>query len=79
MIEEFYRGKAYADSKGFRLYLGLEVTLMQPHYADWLLYGITEEFLRSFGVKSLEELPELSAVQIEEFKEQAEAEVALDV
>ena len=47
VIEEFYRGKAYADSKGFRLYLGLEVTLMQPHYADWLLYGITEEFLRS--------------------------------
>ena len=44
-----------------------------------LLFGTTEEFLRSFGVKSLEELPELSAVQIEEFKEQAEAEVALDV
>lgn len=40
-----------------------------------LLFGTTEEFLRSFGVKSLEELPELSAVQIEEFKEQAEAEV----
>lgn len=39
-----------------------------------LLFGTTEEFLRSFGVKSLEELPELSAVQIEEFKQQAEAE-----
>lgn len=40
-----------------------------------LLFGTTEEFLRSFGVKSLEELPELSAVQIEEFKIQAEQEV----
>ena len=43
------------------------------------LFGTTEEFLRSFGVKSLEELPELSAVQIEEFKQQAEAEVDGDV
>ena len=40
-----------------------------------LLFGTTEEFLRSFGVKSLEELPGLSAVQIEEFKIQAEQEV----
>ncbi|WP_286080362.1 SMC-Scp complex subunit ScpB [Parablautia intestinalis] len=46
-----------------------------------LLFGTTEEFLRSFGVKSLEELPELSAVQIEEFKVQAqqEADVQLDI
>lgn len=46
-----------------------------------LLFGTTEEFLRSFGVKSLEELPELSAVQIEEFKAQAqqEADVQLDI
>lgn len=44
-----------------------------------LLFGTTEEFLRSFGVKSLEELPELSAVQIEEFKEQAEQEISLSV
>ncbi len=41
-----------------------------------LLFGTTEEFLRSFGVKSLEELPELSAVQIEEFKMQAEQEAS---
>lgn len=47
VIQEFLRGKAYADTKGFRFYLGLEVTLMKPHYADWLLYGVTEEFLRS--------------------------------
>lgn len=42
-----------------------------------LLFGTTEQFLRSFGVKSLEDLPELSTVQIEEFKQQAEAEVQL--
>lgn len=46
VIEDFARGKAYADKKGFRFYLGLEVTLNLPHYADWLLYGVTEEFLR---------------------------------
>lgn len=46
-----------------------------------LLFGTTEEFLRSFGVKSLDDLPELNAVQMEEFKQQAEAEVqlALDI
>jgi segregation and condensation protein B len=40
-----------------------------------LLFGTTEQFLRSFGVKSLEELPEVSNVQIEEFKQQAEEEI----
>ena len=44
-----------------------------------LFFGTTEEFLRSFGVKSLEELPELSAVQIEEFKQQAESEVEMQL
>ena len=44
-----------------------------------LLFGTTEEFLRSFGVKSLEELPELNAVQAEEFKQQAEQEVKLQL
>lgn len=43
-----------------------------------LLFGTTEQFLRSFGVKSLEELPELSALQVEEFKQQAEEEAALE-
>lgn len=40
-----------------------------------ILFGTTEQFLRSFGVKSLDQLPELSQVQKEEFREQAEAEV----
>ena len=44
-----------------------------------LLVGTTEEFLRSFGVKSLEELPELSTVQIEEFKVQAEQEASVQL
>lgn len=39
-----------------------------------MLFGTTEQFLRSFGVKSLEELPEINPMQIEEFKEEAEAE-----
>lgn len=39
-----------------------------------ILFGTTEQFLRSFGVKSLSDLPELNPVQVEEFREQAEAE-----
>ena len=42
-----------------------------------LLFGTTEQFLRSFGVKSLEELPELNPDRMAEFKEQAEQEVQL--
>jgi segregation and condensation protein B len=42
-----------------------------------ILFGTTEQFLRSFGVKSLDELPEISASLVEEFKEQAEAEVQI--
>ncbi len=42
-----------------------------------LLFGTTEQFLRCFGVRSLEELPELSAMQVEEFKQQAEAEAGV--
>ncbi|MCM1543255.1 MAG: SMC-Scp complex subunit ScpB [Blautia sp.] len=44
-----------------------------------LLFGTTEQFLRCFGVASLEELPELNPVQVEEFKQQAEAEVQLQL
>lgn len=42
-----------------------------------LLFGTTEQFLRCFGVKSLDELPELSTLQVEEFKQQAEAEAGM--
>ena len=40
-----------------------------------ILFGTTEQFLRSFGVKNLTELPSINTVQVEEFKEDAEAEV----
>ena len=48
-IEEFNQGKEYADKKGFRFYLGIEVSVAwkEPNYADFLLYGVTENFLRS--------------------------------
>lgn len=42
-----------------------------------LLFGTTEQFLRCFGVRSLDELPELSTMQVEEFKQQAEAEAGM--
>jgi segregation and condensation protein B len=40
-----------------------------------LLFGTTEEFLRTFGVKSLGELPVANTDQIEDFKKQAEEEI----
>ena len=40
-----------------------------------LLFGTTEDFLRSFGVTSTEELPRMSPEQIEDFKEEAEEEI----
>ena len=36
-----------------------------------LLFGTTEEFLRCFGVHSIDDLPVLSPVQVEEFKQEA--------
>lgn len=42
-----------------------------------LLFGTTEQFLRTFGVSSLEDLPELTPVEVEEFREQAEQEATL--
>lgn len=42
-----------------------------------LLFGTTEEFLRRFSVQSLEELPTLDPVQMEQFKEEAEDEAQL--
>lgn len=42
-----------------------------------LLFGTTEEFLRSFGVQSVDELPVPNAVQVEEFKQEAEAEMQM--
>ena len=40
-----------------------------------LLFGTTEEFLRTFGVRSIDELPTIKPDQLAEFKEQAEREM----
>lgn len=42
-----------------------------------ILFGTTEEFLRSFGVQAIEELPMLDPVQLEDFKAEAEEEIQL--
>ncbi len=42
-----------------------------------ILFGTTEEFLRHFGVQSLEDLPSVSPVQMEDFKAEAEAEIQM--
>ena len=42
-----------------------------------MLFGTTEDFLRSFGVASIDELPMLNPVQVEEFKQQAEEEIEM--
>lgn len=44
-----------------------------------LLFGTTEQFLRCFGVTSLDELPNISPERLEEFKEEAAKEVQLDL
>lgn len=42
-----------------------------------LLFGTTEEFLRTFGVPSIEELPILNQDQLENFKREAEEEMQM--
>ena len=42
-----------------------------------LLFGTTEEFLRHFGVQSLEDLPVINPMQVEDFKSEAEEEIQM--
>ena len=42
-----------------------------------LLFGTTEDFLRKFGVQSIEDLPEITSDKYEDFKAEAEEEVQL--
>ena len=42
-----------------------------------LLFGTTEQFLRSFGVKSIDELPIIAPERLEEFKKEAAEEIQL--
>ena len=44
-----------------------------------LLFGTTEEFLRSFGVHSIDELPVLDPEQVEEFRQEAEEEMQVQL
>lgn len=44
-----------------------------------ILFGTTEEFLRTFGLTSVEDLPMISPEKIEEFSEEAEAETQLEL
>jgi segregation and condensation protein B len=39
-----------------------------------MLFGTTDDFLRAFGISSVEELPVLNATQLEEFKMEAKEE-----
>ena len=39
-----------------------------------ILFGTTDEFLRAFGVDSLDDLPEIAPEHVEEFREEAEVE-----
>mgnify|MGYP002802970200 CR=1 FL=1 len=42
-------------------------------------FGTTEEFLRSFGMTSVEDLPTLDPTQIEEFKQEAQEEADMEL
>lgn len=42
-----------------------------------ILFGTTEEFLRSFGIASLDELPAVNPDKLEDFKLEAEEEIQL--
>ncbi len=42
-----------------------------------ILFGTTEEFLRRFSVQSVEELPQITAEKVEDFKAEAEDEIQL--
>lgn len=42
-----------------------------------ILFGTTEEFLRCFGVQSVDDLPAMNPEQMEEFKQEAQEEVQL--
>ena len=44
-----------------------------------ILFATTEEFLRSFGIESLEDLPVINPEKIEDFKLEAEEEVQLEL
>ena len=44
-----------------------------------MLFGTTEEFLRTFGVGSIDDLPVISEDMVEQYKEEAEYEIASEL
>ena len=42
-----------------------------------MLFGTTEDFLRNFGVSSIEDLPSLSAAEMADFEAEAEEEIQI--
>ncbi len=44
-----------------------------------ILFGTTDDFLRSFGISSMDELPDISPDKIEDFRKQAEEEAGIEV
>ena len=44
-----------------------------------MLFGTTEEFLRTFGVGSIDELPVISEDMVEQYNEEAEYEIASEL
>ena len=44
-----------------------------------ILFGTTDDFLRSFGISGVDELPDISPDKIEDFRRQAEEEAGIEV
>lgn len=46
-INEWLNAKKFGEQNHFKFLFGIEVTIYDPIYSDWLLYGATPEFLRA--------------------------------
>ena len=44
-----------------------------------ILFGTTDDFLRCFGISSMDDLPDISPDKIEDFRRQAEEEAGIEV
>ena len=44
-----------------------------------ILFGTTDDFLRSFGISSMDDLPSISPDKIEDFRRQAQEEAGIEV
>ena len=45
-ILEYERAYEYAKQKNFKLMFGIEVSVSEPRWADFLIFGVTKEFIR---------------------------------